>query len=147
MTNIEINQFIRDTCKNSIFNYSESALKKIIKSCNHWGKNWAYIFKRILARIKHGDGGYRTENGKKISLPINSQKYMSIFYKRQPSGRYLIYDFEVNDFMIGWSLYKPKVDKPKIDGSANKDYLYIEFIDETKRIYVNSYIDSHDKII
>jgi hypothetical protein len=96
MTKLE--QIILDSRENDNFFYSGFALKKILKDAEYWKEDRLEMFKTLLRRIKRGRGipDHNPDNkeGMYVSGPAG-KSLMTIFFTKDPTGYYRIYDFKL----------------------------------------------------
>jgi len=93
----ELKAIIRDSCRKDSFDYREASVADVLKYADSWRHEWTIIYKRILARIKEGQGyeDKANKNGKYMLLPVSPEKNMVIFFESKPDGRYDIYQFKI----------------------------------------------------
>jgi hypothetical protein len=93
MISDELKVIIRDSRRKDCFDYREASVTDILNYADSWRQEWTIIYKRILERIKKGQGyeDEANENGKYMPLPVNSEKNMVIFFEPKSDGRYDVY--------------------------------------------------------
>jgi len=92
----ELKRYIKESEKN--FVYSKDSLKKILKGAECWKYDWVNTFKRLLIRIKKGQGAldHNNEKGRIVNDPLSGNRFMAVFFEPRPEGSYFIYDFKLD---------------------------------------------------
>jgi hypothetical protein len=77
------------------FIFSDDFLAKIRNECKSWKNDWIVSFRKQLRRIKNEEGtlAHDEMDGKRVTTPLVKNRYMAIYFKPQPDGRYFIYNF------------------------------------------------------
>jgi len=99
--------YIQSTCREDVFDYKVKALGKILAWGSKWQPDSIELFRNIITKIKAGKGepdkNPLKKNGKYISRPGVTGKYMTIFFEPpQPptTQKFIIYDFAIGDYKI-----------------------------------------------
>jgi len=98
----KINRFIEEYEQQHSFIFSKSFLKKISDGCEFWKNDWVEIFKKLLRRIKKGEGtpARDNEDRMRVTCPLVMNQYMIIKFKHQMNGSYYIDYFEIGSKKI-----------------------------------------------
>jgi hypothetical protein len=93
-----LKELIRESNKNDCFDYTPSSIGNILDYAGSWQQDWTTVFKQILRRVKNGKQYYQDNaksNGKYVTLPVNHEKNMVVFFQSQSNERYQIYEFKI----------------------------------------------------
>jgi len=98
----DFSRYFRDTYTKDVFQYTAKKYNDIIK-WNGWNPNTEGIFKKILKRMKNGEGfqdnNPNIKNGKFLSELISGNEYMTIYFK--PSEEYTDTVYLIHSLIIG----------------------------------------------
>jgi len=93
--------YFRDTYTKDAFSYTTKTYKEII-DWKGWNPNTEEIFKKILRKIKKGNGyddkNPDMKNGKYLSELISGKEYMTVYFKLMDEYTetvYFIYEFTI----------------------------------------------------
>ena len=95
----DIKSYIYSSLENG-FTYANSTETALRESLS-WSKDKVTVFKRILARIKKGQGSQDIDNpnGKFVNLPLPfGKKYMTVFFEPRPKHQFYIYKIVIDQY-------------------------------------------------
>ncbi|MCL1992243.1 MAG: hypothetical protein FWG66_04780 [Spirochaetes bacterium] len=100
----KLRRCIYESCERDGFSYGDLALKKIFDAFDEEKAGfrqeiWIKVFIQALARIKRGNGvaDVVDKESWRVFLPIDRERAMSVFFKKQPESRYFVDDFKIVD--------------------------------------------------
>ena len=99
----EFSKYFKDTYTKYGFRYTTKKYKEII-DWNGWNPNTEGVFKKILMKIKNGEGNQDDnpdiKNGKFLSELISGKTYMTIYFK-PPEDEYTDPVYLIHSLIIG----------------------------------------------
>jgi len=98
----DFSRYFKNSYTKDVFRYTTKKYKEII-DWDGWNPHTEEIFKKILKRIKKGEGYSDTnpnvKNGKFLSELISGNKYMTVYFI--PSDEYTDIIYKIHSLKIG----------------------------------------------